>query len=276
MPKNNTDDYSYDYAILLGMFVDIVEERKDKNSFESWKYASEILSIKLFRHLVSLQSLMRISKVTHKGRSINFIDNSSAKVVVRAAFETYLVFFYIYGCSDDLGRFRHDIWHFAGLADRQKAHVTDKAYREQQRIEREIMDSLESKIKNSKFFEGYTPKQQMQLLKGNWRTDKDWSEIASDAGFHEKYFKMVYGYLCGYSHSSYISVLQIGQSRSIDDQSFLAKTVVNIALTIMAHYIFNFCNIFKINILEFFDEEGLGILQKWRVTAENMDSIYAE
>ena len=60
-----------------------------------------------------------------------FVDHASVKVIARAALETYLVFFYLYGNSDrSLSEFRHKTWRLGGLADRQKYHTSTEQGRE--------------------------------------------------------------------------------------------------------------------------------------------------
>lgn len=96
-----------------------------------------------------------------------------------------------------------------------------------------------------------------------------------EAGFHEKYFKNVYGHLCGYSHSSYISALQVGQAQSIEDQTMLAQSILGIGVVIMAHFAFTYSKIFdSAKDILLINTVAAAIAKKWRCETEKMDVIY--
>ena len=61
-----------------------------------------------------------------------------------------------------------------------------------------------------------------------------------DAGIHPRYFDQTYNHLSGFSHSSYISAMQISQARDMHTQLHMAQTCLQMALFYTAHFITNF------------------------------------
>ncbi|MSP37912.1 MAG: hypothetical protein EXR70_05425 [Deltaproteobacteria bacterium] len=242
--------HSTDYAVLLDLFIRLVQSQAGKKieTGEEWLNDAQTLSIKLFRHLVSMQTLATGTTVKHNNpSSIFFIDHASVKVVARAALETYLVFYYLYGTADrrDISEFRHKTWRLGGLIDRQQFHVSTDEHRQVLAREKQQIDALKSEIEAAPQFQEYTPKQRDKLLEGDWRIGNGWSDLGVKAGFHKQYFKEIYGYLCGYSHSSYASALQVGQAEALQDQQRLTKFILSIGVVIMAHFAFSYADSFS-------------------------------
>ncbi len=271
--------YSADYATLLGLFIDLVQSQAGSAIApdDEWWNDAQTLSIKLFRHLVSMQTLAVGATVEHNNDQIVFfIDHASVKVVARAALETYLVFFYIYGSSDhELAKFRHKTWHLGGLADRQQSHASRDEHMEKLAEERQQIENLRSEIKAAPQFQAYSSRQQTKLLEGEWKIGISWTDLGIEAGFHEKYFKNIYSYLCGYSHSSYISALQVGQANSVDTQKVLTQAILGIGVVIMAHYTFAYSRVFKqAEAVLSSNPEVRRIAEKWHLGPNDMASIY--
>jgi hypothetical protein len=269
--------YSVDYATLLSLSIDIVQSQAGSTIApgDEWMNDAQTLSIKLFRHLVSMQTLSAGATVDHNNDQIVFVDHASVKVVARAALETYLVFFYIYGSSHELAKFRHKTWHLGGLTDRQRSHASKDEHKEQLAAEKREIENLKFEIEAMPQFQIYSSKQQAQLLKGEWKVGISWTDLGIEAGFHDKYFKNIYSYLCGYSHSSYISALQVGQADSVDTQKSLTQAILGIGVVIMAHYAFTYSRVFKRaeEILSA-NSEAKRIAEKWRLGPNDMAPIY--
>ncbi|UUZ62070.1 hypothetical protein LP417_17325 [Polaromonas sp. P1-6] len=184
--------------------------------------------------------------------------------------------FYLYGDADRaLSEFRHKTWHLGGLVDRQQFHTSTDEHREILVREKQAIDRLKSEIEAEPQFQTYTPKQRAKLLEGDWRVGNGWSDLGVQAGFHEKYFKNIYGYLCGYSHSSYLSALQVGQAQSIEKQQMLTKSILGIGVVIMAHFAFSYTDAFNSagEVLSA-NAEAKRIAEKWRFGPEDMAAIY--
>ncbi|MCH9050782.1 MAG: hypothetical protein IIA72_06835 [Proteobacteria bacterium] len=271
--------YDADYSTLLDLFIRLVDSqaRRKIKPGDGWLIDAEVLAKKLFRHLVSMQTLAAGATVECDGvPTVFFVDHASVKVVARAALETYLVFFYLYGNSDrSLCEFRHKTWHLGGLADRQQFYSSTSQAREVLTREKKKLEELKSEIETSPQIRSYKNKQRKKLLEGEWRIGSGWADLGSNAGFHEKYFKNIYGYLCGYSHSSYLSALQIGQAQSIKDQKMLTQPILEIGVVLMAHFAFSYSNVFSTaNAVLSANPSAKRVAEKWRFGPEDMAAIY--
>ena len=159
--------------------------------------------------------------------------------------------------------------------DRQSSHVTTGEHRDILLKEKEQIAELRSYINGSSYLNAFTRNQQEQLLKGRWRIGSSWADLGINAGFHKKYFDNIYSYLCGYSHSSYISALQVGQANSVEEQKILTKGILGIGTVIMAHYAFSYSSIFKCagRVLNANNAARI-VAEKWHFGPEDMAEVY--
>jgi hypothetical protein len=264
-----------DYSTLINLFVQLVESQNGKKvePGEEWLHNGQTLSVKLLRHLVSMQVLAAGTVIEQDpSQTLFFIDHASVKVIARAALETYLVFFYLYGGGDNAtSRFRHMTWKLGGLTDRQKYVLSKAEHLEVLRDERERMNELLSEIKAEPQLQAYTPRQQTKLLNGEWRVGRSWFDLGKNAGFPESYFRNIYNYLCGYSHSSFAGVLQANQATSNKDQKMLSNGILIIGTQIMAHFIFTYPSLFRHAVPALAaNVEGKRIAEKCRFQEESL------
>lgn len=271
--------HAQDYPTLLDLFIRLVESQAGKKiePADAWLNDAQVLANKLFRHLVSMQTLATGATLeTANGIPISFVDHGSVKVVARAALETYLVFFYLFGSTDrSLCKFRHTTWKLGGLSDRQSFHVSTQQGHKVLAQEKFTITQLEAEVLASPWVKEYSDKQQKKLLAGEWRIGKGWTDLGTNAGFHKKYFENVYGYLCGYSHSSYLSALQVRQAQSIEDQRGLTQAILGIGAVLMAHFAFSYSEAFGDSKAILSANPGsLCIAEKWRFGVEDMAVLY--
>lgn len=271
--------YDSDYSTLLNLFIQLVQSQAgvEIEDESAWLNDAQVLANKLFQHLVSMRALAAGTTVeTTGGPTVFFIDHASVKVVARAALETYLVFFYIYGITDpSLSQFRHKTWQLGGLSDRQQFHASSQEGHEVLAREIKQIEALRLEIKRHPQITSYTDKQRKKLLNGEWRIGKGWADLGTQAGFHAKYFDNIYSYLCGYSHSSYLSALQVGQAKSIEDQQKLTQSILGIGVVLMAHFSFSYANAFSNAEKVLSDNQDVKrVAEKWRFGAEDMAAIY--
>lgn len=271
--------YDAEYSTLLDLFIQLVESQAEKKlkPGEEWLNDAQVLATKLFRHLVSMQTVAAGATVESDGvPKVFFVDHASVKVIARAALETYLVFYYLYGNPDRyLSKFRHKTWRLGGLTDRQKYHTWTQEGREVQAQERKMIAALRAEITSSPHFLAYKERQRQQLLDGNWRVGIGWAVLGISAGFHETYFKNIYAYLCGYSHSSYASALQVHQAQSIEDQKMLTRSILGIGVVLMAHFAFSYSNAFTdAEAVLSANPSAKRVAETWRFGPEDMAKIY--
>jgi len=274
---NNTQDYN----ILIGLMIRLIESQAGEpiTKGKGWLNDSQTLSIKLFRHLISMPCLATGATIEKNSiPTLYHIDHSSIKVIARAALETYLVFFYLYGDGvRQTSKYRHITWKLSGLIERQKSFASLDEHKKVLDEELSTIESLRTSLSKYDDFELLNEKHKKQILLGKWRVGKTWSDLGVSAGFHEVYFKNIYSYLCGYSHSSYISALQVGQAQSIEDQEMLTHSILDIGLIVMAHFIHSYSNLYlaasKV-LME--DVSAREVVDRWRFKAEDMEVIYGD
>ena len=270
---------SEEYEHLLDLFFQLVQSQAGKpiESGEEWKNDAQTLSIKLFRHLASMHRLSKGATIVPPGiPPVPYIDHSSIKVLARAALETYLVFHYLFGSDDEeLCRFRHATWVLGGLFDRQDVHISIEEHKENLQNEKRQIIKLQAQLSASPYLATYTTKQQDKLFTGNWRIGKNWTDLGVSADFNKKYFEDIYSYLCGYSHASYISALQVGQAAAIEDQTKLTNSILGIGMVIMAHYVFAYSSTFhSAGAILKENSNPKAIAEKWHFRSEDMRHIY--
>jgi hypothetical protein len=239
---------------------------------------AQVMAIKLLRHVVSARQLYDVAKVEHEGPAqIAFIDHSSVMVVTRAALETFLVWNYLYGKpADNETRFRFLTWRLGGLMDRQKHKVVHEASREVQASELVIVEQLQGEISAHPNFQPYTHKQKTKLLAGDWKIVSGSSSLAAMAGLHATYFENVYNMLCGHSHTSYISVIQVRDAQSLEHQEALARTSIAVLNVTLAHFVLQYPIRFpSTQAVIDADETGKATANRWAFTVEDMNRTYA-
>jgi hypothetical protein len=260
-----------DYIILIDLLIKLVESQAGKEipPGNEWINDAQTLSRKLFQHLTTIQSISAGTKIPiDKDNYFAFIDHSSAVVITRTALETFLIFHHLYGESDkELSKFKHKLWKLSGLLSRQDYPMLIEENQKKLEFEREEIESLKAEIQSSLLFAKYSQKQQKQILKGNWDFNTSWQDMAVKAGFHPVHFRMTYSFLCGYSHAGYISVLQIGQAKTIEEQHDLTLPMLQIGGVIMAFFTFNYCGLFSSagEVLES-NAEAKVIAESWHLT----------
>lgn len=213
---------------------------------DEWLADAQTAAVKFGKHLISLRAIAGGETAHQYSGKILHLDHSSMKVIARAALETYWIFAFIF-CSSpvELRHYRHSVWKLAGFLDRQKHPAQQPEHRKKQAEEASVIDELISEIRQLGPFLSLTEKQRKQVLKGDWRHPKGWQEVAVEAGFSLAYYERVYSYLCSYSHSSYLSVLQMSQARDTESQAQLGNTILDICTFTMARFVPSYCSLFS-------------------------------
>ncbi len=236
----------------------------------------QCLYVKLLQHLVTLDMISNGITIRTNDATFVYIDHSSQKIITRAAVETYIVTYYIsHAVDDEVLAFRHMAWRLEGLIDRKKLPALTESIQDKKASEKVLINTLIADIKSSKYFSQCSKKLQDRLLNGGWRGLSSWSELAESAGFNKKHFKGIYNYLCGYSHSSYASVLQISQLKELQDQKSFSDTIITFAKFLVAHAINAYADIFQSSQSVFKNnKDAYSLAQQWHIMSNMFDNIY--
>jgi hypothetical protein len=274
-PENEAD-----FAVLFGLFTRLVQSQAGKTIPQGmeWCNDAQILALKFWRHVASVDAIRQPMGIRLDGSAVErFVDHSSVNVIVRAALETYLTFSHIYGGSDvAVCEFRHTIWRYSGLVDRQGFTATNSANKAKQIEEKASIDWLSASIQQSALWNTYSKDARGKMLKGEWRGGKAWTKIAVDAGFHEKHIGDVYSYLCAYSHSSWLSVIQIRDAAgTIQEQQAMADSFVSTAIVLLSFFVNDYASLFPDSVqLAGLDASEAQIQRRWHLTADKMARKY--
>jgi hypothetical protein len=270
-------DLESDFNGLIELMVAMIDARAESHMTPGMEWLNDIqtLSIKLFKQLCSTKNLAYGCVFqSNTGKKIEFIDQGSISILARASIETFLAMHWIFEGPAEQSQFRHALWQYAGLADRANLKPSTDEGRIKQVESKAQMAPLLEFIAGSSFLSLYSAKEIKELKKGNWRVGWSWSSEAVRAGFHKSYFDNVYGHLCGYSHSNYISAMQIGQAQSIADQEQLSSAGLQISVHVLAHFIHFYASTFSPAADLLSASPAKSIADVWHFKAEDMSHIF--
>ncbi len=270
---NQNAQPNIEYLQLMKLFFEVGDCMKGQklNGHSKWLYDTEVLASKLFNHIGTLHYLLQGTHLTLPGKKQRiYYDHSSISVVVRAAFETFLTYYYLFcdpSSSPEERKFRYIIWKISGLVDRQNFSMVRKENITKLRSEKRVLDKLIAQTESSSVFFAPNEKSKKAAREGKWRYKKTWPDLSAVAGFNKTVFRDVYNYLCSYAHSGGLSALQIGQAINISDQKGLTTISCQYGLILMSHFIFSFSELFpRARKLLNKNEETKELAVKWYIT----------
>lgn len=261
-----------DFDELLHYFISIGNklERGRIPEGKELLYNAEGLGQKIVHHTITI-------RVLYNGYQLNgfvpTVDFASIGVLTRSVFETYLVFHYLFveEVNADEKEFRVQSWYLGGL-DRIKYKPAFEGNLPQLEKENQEAEELKVKIKATAKFQNLDERSQKKILKGKWQY-KQWHEMATSAGFSENFFRQLYMYMSSYAHANRLSVIQIQQMKTIEEQKDVAAGFVGIILTVISKYIYDYVQIMpglseKVNL----DSPEYGLVKMYKAIGESIQS----
>jgi hypothetical protein len=237
---------------------------------------AEGLGRKILLHSLSARNLyigyqLATSEYLYKPTS----DFSSIAILTRAAFESYLAFNHIFIAStnDSEMKLRFLGWHLAGFLDRTYYEPKADYQFEILANEKIEIEKVKESIRTNDEFLKLTEKRKKLILNGYWRMDKTWLDLATDANFTRRFFNQQYKFLCGHSHSSRLSIIQIQQSQSFESQKLLAAASIGVLMVVNAKFTFEYFEIIPgLKELVDIDSEEFNLIKVWKEMGENLYS----
>ncbi len=264
-----------DFDLLIKTSMEIGNKLAGQKIPEGINYIhyAEGLGQKTINHILTARYLM---DGYHLGLGNNLyegkIDFSSIAILTRAALETYLTFNHIFIApeNEDEKRFRYTLWDIGGYLDRQDFEPTNDEFIALKESERLAIERLRKELKEKNIFKELSPKNQKQALNGQWKLDKYWGDLAVGACFKKEFFRQQYKFLCGYAHSSRLSIIQIQQNKTIEGQREMAKASMGVLMVVLAKYIYDY-----IHLLPQLEEvknniEKYPIIKVWKAIGEEI------
>lgn len=186
-----------------------------KVEIQPWLVWSEPLIQKLSFHSVNIVRLFEGTELPlqdDKGVFFKVLDKPSIIALLRVATENFLTFDYIYfnADSDEEKKFRLSVWRYCGIKQRVEFDLANEAAKKKQIEEMRLLGELKNEIIHSTCYQKFNPKQQKVILDGRKaRLFNSWIDLIKMSGLRVRLFKNMYGYKSNYSHSEFISVLQV-------------------------------------------------------------------
>lgn len=240
-----------------------------------WMADRQTLSKKFAHHLHTIAQVHQgsVLKVGDVGQA--FIDHGSVKVIARAVLENFIVFAQVFGDPDpDVCRFRHMTWKLGGLIDRQGLSASTAESKARLAAEKLQVDQLGGEVKAHPLFQTLPKGVQKAILKGDWKTGRSWQTLAKEAGLSEAYFRNIYSYLCGYSHSSYAAAMQVGQANDLAEQSGLSSSMFGVMCLCMARFASLYAGLFP-SARAVLEREVRPAMSTWNISAARLEEVYA-
>lgn len=191
-------------------------------------------AMKLIAHSSSVMTLLRQGSRLHEGMEA-FLDRTSICVLVRAAWECFLLFHHIFvdPPTDALRELRYLRWSIESPRRRQSFEALLDGQKEQQALEAGELDKTESRLRSSFAFREMTAKEQKTFLKRGDRWRPGFSELAEKAGISKLLASDNYSFLCDHAHTGWISVAGLHSRLSTAEEEILRATACGL-LTIAA------------------------------------------
>lgn len=190
----------------------------DKIKLPSWKIWSEPIIFKLCYHVSSLIKLYSGTELPFKknGEGLVIFDEPSVFILFRTLLENYLTFFYLFidQVPEEEKEFRMLVWRYCGLKQRIEFVINTEKERAKQQNEESTVLNLKNEIQNNPYFDKYNHKLKKVILKGrNARLFESWKSLIVKSNFNTDLFQNIYGYKSNYSHTEFISVLQLHEGQ---------------------------------------------------------------
>jgi hypothetical protein len=167
------------------------------------------LTYKFLNHAYTILALIQYEHELKRISSpIKISVLPSIQVLVRASFEAYLTFYYVFTAplTTEEKEYRYLAYVYSGYFERSIIPFADRFTGK----DRNGTERFKRKLKANNYFQLLGQKKQKEILKGEWKCES-WHKISTQAGFTDQIFAIFYKYLCGYAHSGSLSVRQSSQ-----------------------------------------------------------------
>lgn len=209
-----------DFHSFIDLLIHLNETLAKQNvKVREWEYFQETLILKFALHGISLHQILSGTTFSSQyyqipnSEGLPILDISSAKTILRAQYETFLIFHHIYvnPPDDDEAELRYYAWIYSALLGRQKYPTINEESKIQKEADRKRMEEIKVKLETLNSFKKLTDKQKVGLInRGTGKLFNNWSKIMDESGFPEgNFLNSIYEYLSIYAHTEGLSILQL-------------------------------------------------------------------
>ena len=262
--REATRRLSEDCPKLLDLLGRVLDANKGTATDREWY--TEGLANKFFDHAFFVLYLAESpNTLGFTSRTVKLSGIASVDVLTRAAFEAFLTFHYVFFTpkTEEDKNYRYWAYRLAGLMERQDIPGYTDEHKQKLLDEKKAIEDFRNKLNSNPIFERLPQEQKNKVSKGKWRL-KYWREIAEDASLSKILASDMYSHLCGYAHSSSLSVLQIKQAYKKHEEELLIEPSIIVVSIVAANMIFEYCELFKWSkdVLNQ-DQEGMKLVDLW-------------
>ncbi|TEW50231.1 DUF5677 domain-containing protein [Psychromonas algicola] len=204
-----------------------------------------LLSKKLLNHINSFYTVLNGTNFNDVVENSEQIDHSSAKILLRASFESYLVMNHLFFEKPNLTEIRVLLYKHTGLKERQDK-LPDKNLNfdlnAKKKEESELIKAIEASINNVSASLDLEQKYIRKALKEGWSAGNGWIQLGRKSSLANSYVETVYPYLCGYSHSGYESLMQLASDEN--SRNVTCRDKQSILYFYASYLLANFCKLY--------------------------------
>jgi len=249
---------------LLDLLGRVLDANKGAATDREW-YA-EGLANKFFDHaFFALYLSQSPNTLDFPSRVIKLSGVASIDVLTRATFEAFLTFHYVFYTPKTVEdqNYRYWAYRLAGHMERQNMPEYTDRHKQKLLDDKKAIEDFRNKLNSNPIFERLPQAQKNRVLKGNWKLSS-WGDIAKEAKLSRMLALDMYSHLCGYAHSSSLSVLQIKQAYEKHEEELLIEPSKIVVSIVAANMILEYCELFKLskNVLNQ-DQEGMKLVDLW-------------
>ena len=158
----------------------------------------------------------------------------------------------------------------SGFIERINFHASTEKHIKLKEFEKGEIEKLKIKINTLELYQKLPANIQRLAMRGQWKLDKNWADLATNAGFSTSFFQPQYKFLCAYSHSSRLSIMQVQQNKNIEQQREMASSLTTILMVVLAKFMFDYIELI-LRLHEVKNEEDkYQIILHWKHIAEGL------
>jgi hypothetical protein len=249
---------------LLNIFSRVINANKDKKlKWHERLGRAEGLATKCFHHCSTIVYLFR--DTTLPENEIHIFYFSTINVATRAALETLLAFAYVFTLpeNEQESDFAFYSWVMCDLMTRQSLTPYSDEHRRILESDKVLINDYRAKIISNPFFKSLKKEKRERVLSGEWKVD-GWVRIGKKVGFDNRIIEWTYSYLCSYSHSGFMSILQLQTAIVNGHKSPPMEPIIETVGIVLANMIDLYCIVFPFSHEELYkDDEAVSLVQKY-------------
>lgn len=222
-----------DYGAILELFYQ-VSELLVGSKFEGDDHLNGLV-LKLFGHATSILKLTEgIKHIPGMTVELDFIDTASMTVLARSSLETYSMIHHIFQDPKDDDEFKFRLYYsqYRGLATRKSSVPQTHQAAQQLKKDLQEMQHLIKIVRTTNKYQNLKTPQKNQVENGKF-DEISKKAIIVRSGFSQANTDLWYGYLSDYTHSGFLSSLQINQADKKQQETNIEAELVQAAVPLV-------------------------------------------